>query len=156
MKFKDLAPYGYGLDGRALPGTACVGWLGTLQVRLPSWRRTTPEFRRRLEVLAAERSVNAARGSHVCASCRSANLPIARASDGAARPLGSAEIWVPARDRSVIFIAPNLVHHYVTAHGYAPPRAFVDAVLASEETYASWDPSVESQRLLGAARARSA
>lgn len=31
--------------------------------------------------------------------------------------------------RSVVFIAPELVHHYVVAHAYLPPAEFVEAVL---------------------------
>jgi hypothetical protein len=46
---------------------------------------------------------------------------------GVAVPLGSAEIWVPGRD-SVWYAAPDLVYHYVTAHGYRPPDEFLAAI----------------------------
>jgi hypothetical protein len=32
--------------------------------------------------------------------------------------------------RGVVYVAPSLIPHYVDAHGYAPPRAFREAVLA--------------------------
>jgi hypothetical protein len=44
-------------------------------------------------------------------------------------PRGSGNFGVPAGD--VLFVAPELIVHYVQAHGYAPPRAFIDAVMAS-------------------------
>ena len=40
--------------------------------------------------------------------------------------LGATNIWVPAGDR--IFVAPSLILHYIDAHGYRPPDAFIDAV----------------------------
>lgn len=42
--------------------------------------------------------------------------------------LGSGEIRVIGDDD--IFAAPALVYHYVTRHGYRPPRAFVEALLS--------------------------
>ncbi len=43
-------------------------------------------------------------------------------------PHGAAEIRVIGDEE--IFAAPDLIAHFVTAHGYAPPAPFVDAVLA--------------------------
>jgi hypothetical protein len=42
-------------------------------------------------------------------------------------PLGDAEIRVVAQDGTWL-IAPTLVLHDVTAHGYQPPPEFIDAV----------------------------
>jgi hypothetical protein len=43
--------------------------------------------------------------------------------------LGSAEVRVAAEDGTWL-IAPNLVLHYVTVHGYRPPQPFIEAVTA--------------------------
>lgn len=40
--------------------------------------------------------------------------------------VGAAEIRV--QGTGVVYAAPNLIHHYVASHSYAPPRDFVDAV----------------------------
>jgi len=41
--------------------------------------------------------------------------------------LGDAEIRVLGRNDRV-FAAPNLIYHYVTAHGYRPPDEFLGAL----------------------------
>ena len=41
---------------------------------------------------------------------------------------GVANMFIPA-DR-VIYVCPELIVHYMNAHGYAPPAAFCQAVLA--------------------------
>lgn len=40
---------------------------------------------------------------------------------------GSSNVWIPTTD--CVFVAPELVAHYVSAHDYQPPPAFVAAVL---------------------------
>ena len=44
-------------------------------------------------------------------------------------PYGSAEIRVLSK--SDIYAAPDLIHHYITAHQYRPPDEFVQATLDS-------------------------
>lgn len=44
------------------------------------------------------------------------------------RWMGSMEIFV--RHGNVVYIAPNLVFHYVEKHSYRPPQAFCDALLS--------------------------
>lgn len=41
---------------------------------------------------------------------------------------GDGNVFVPAGDRA--YVAPNLLPHYVEAHGYAPPGEFIAAVMA--------------------------
>jgi len=48
----------------------------------------------------------------------------------ASLPVGDAELRVVAEDGSWP-VAPTLVLHYVTAHGYRAPPEFIDAVLRS-------------------------
>ncbi|MEW5853260.1 MAG: hypothetical protein AB2A00_31050 [Myxococcota bacterium] len=40
---------------------------------------------------------------------------------------GSGNLWIPTRD--VVFVAPELVEHYIVAHRYKPPAAFQDALM---------------------------
>ena len=44
---------------------------------------------------------------------------------------GKRNIYVPAD--GMVFVAPELVTHYMNAHGYRPPDAFCAAVLACPE-----------------------
>ena len=44
------------------------------------------------------------------------------------RPAGNGEIRVS--DGNVMYAAPTLIYHYVVAHAYLPPEAFIAAVLA--------------------------
>ncbi|MEU3075515.1 hypothetical protein [Streptomyces laurentii] len=62
------------------------------------------------------------RGFHVCNLCL-------RARSGA--PRGNGEIRVPG-ESGITYAAPDLITHYVAAHGYRPPQVFVDAVLAAD------------------------
>jgi len=42
-------------------------------------------------------------------------------------PLGSAQIFVFG-ERGKIYVAPNMIYHYVTAHRYKPPEEFICAL----------------------------
>jgi hypothetical protein len=50
--------------------------------------------------------------------------------DAPAEICGNGEIRVKGLD-GITYVAPALVLHYVVRHHYAPPKAFVDAVMAS-------------------------
>ncbi|PRQ09410.1 hypothetical protein ENSA7_08680 [Enhygromyxa salina] len=95
--------------------------------------------------------MNQARGNHVCTLCSELHDTFLILDGGPKMLLGAAELWVPSLDYSVIFVAPNLVYHYVSEHRYAPPNAFVDAVLGAEVAYKQWDPRAESEKLLNSA-----
>jgi hypothetical protein len=43
--------------------------------------------------------------------------------------LGSYDIWVPGD--KVLYVAPNLILHYIRHHRYRPPQCFCEAVLNS-------------------------
>lgn len=43
----------------------------------------------------------------------------------------STDILVP--DRTLVYIAPALILHYIRAHRYLPPACFIDAVLTGPE-----------------------
>ncbi len=54
---------------------------------------------------------------------------------------GAANLFVPYKDR--IYVAPELITHYMNAHHYQPPSEFCDAVLACPDMR-----SMEYKRLL--------
>jgi hypothetical protein len=60
-----------------------------------------------------------AAGSHRCEFC-------SVISDGRFTR-GSSNIWIPSE--GVVYVAPELVLHYVEAHNYRPPAGFITAVL---------------------------
>jgi hypothetical protein len=55
-------------------------------------------------------------GTHECELCQFAGEH------------GSANLFIPGD--GVIYVAPELIVHYMNAHGYSPPEAFCRAVLA--------------------------
>jgi hypothetical protein len=79
----------------------------------------------RLLEIAAGPQVNVMRGFHLCTHCGDRATRDMLTVDGV--PLGHAEIRVPA-EPGLMFAAPTLVWHYVAAHDYLPPGAFVDAL----------------------------
>jgi hypothetical protein len=44
---------------------------------------------------------------------------------------GHRNVWIPAD--SVVYVAPELILHYIEAHGYRPPDEFITAVIACPE-----------------------
>jgi hypothetical protein len=52
-------------------------------------------------------------GPHTCEFCRKFHA--------------SGNVGVPAND--LLFVAPEMIAHYVEAHDYVPPHAFVEAVM---------------------------
>ncbi len=57
----------------------------------------------------------AAAGKHTCDLCGNASA--------------GGNLWIPTPD--ALFVAPELIGHYVEAHAYRPPDVFIQAVLAS-------------------------
>ncbi|MCB9602954.1 MAG: hypothetical protein H6720_21775 [Sandaracinus sp.] len=70
----------------------------------------------------------ASAGHHACGFCRFTGGPGSVSHDGVTVVLGAAELWIPSD--TAIFWAPVTIVHYIDAHGYRPPDAFVDAVRA--------------------------
>lgn len=58
-------------------------------------------------------------GAHVCTICQFSGAS------------GSANFFVP--DGDVVYVAPELITHYIAAHSYLPPREFLDAISACPE-----------------------
>jgi hypothetical protein len=116
--FDDLSRYSYFSWRGPSAGapTLNVGWLergkpypaGTADV----------SFVERLRLLVLRAPTNDTRGMHSCEFCP----PEENA------PWGDAEIRAVGSD-GTRFAAPTLIAHYVSAHRYAPPRAFVEAAM---------------------------
>lgn len=113
--FDDLTPYCY-VEPYARAGARPlnVGWLARGE---PFATGEVPrEFVARLAVLVEHAATRVMRGVHRCdLGC-----------DGEAQ--GCSEIRAVGAD-GTRFAAPELIHHYVAAHGYRPPQAFIAAVL---------------------------
>jgi hypothetical protein len=106
-----------------LPRLLNIGWL---DLSHQFHRGCVPAgFLKRLASFC-ELAVAQTRGFHECEFCQAPTLPLI---EGGLK-LGSAEIRVFADD-GTIFAAPNLILHYVSAHDYCPPPAFIDAVMTS-------------------------
>ena len=123
--FEDLTVYTYLTPDEAEPGTVNIGWLDRSHA-FPKGK-TSAKFRSKLEKLC-QRRVNQTRGFHMCPFCTGMEWPDT--------PHSSAEIRLRGVGR--LYAAPVLVHHYVTAHEYKPPKEFITAVL-------NWKPRTDSE-----------
>lgn len=124
MYFKDLTPYSYYLSS-AFDQVLNIGWLdcehdypiGEVPLEFVA------NLRRALGGGSKVKSeVNLIRGVHPCNFCGSDQLvdPYSK--------IGSCEIWIPG-ENGKIYASPSQIVHYVEAHGYLPPKEFVDAVM---------------------------
>lgn len=124
MYYKDLTPYTYCLPF-SLENVLNVGWLDKgIAFELG---KAPPVLKECLYALLNGESrfaarVNPTRGRHSCnlCSCSGFDSPF----------IGSCEIWIPAINDGIVFAAPSLIVHYIEAHDYLPPEAFIRAVLA--------------------------
>jgi hypothetical protein len=129
--FDELTPYSYMPDTLPDGVTALnVGWLeGTNEFR----RGDTPDgFLGALLALIREHPAAKTRGWHACSLPHpEGRLPYPHTVEGdeGAIRLGAAEVRVVSETGDVL-AAPDLVYHYVNDHGYLPPDAFVEAVMA--------------------------
>ena len=122
---EDLDPYlGCRADENVGLDPLAVGWL---QRRQPFPTGPVPdEFAEALLAFCfPEHTVCATRATHPCPLCGERVAPIER--DGQMTRPGTGEIRVLGAED--IFAAPDLIHHYVTAHDYQPPQVFIEAVL---------------------------
>lgn len=127
MYFEDLTSYEYSGELLAVD-TVNVGWLS--RDRAFQEGSVPAAFVSKLEQLIRQ-PVNLYRGSHLCEFCPE---PPVRITPGGLKVLesppgtnGNGEIRVRGKN-GVTYVAPVLIHHYVTRHGYLPPAEFIDAV----------------------------
>lgn len=129
--YADLTPYTYDRDNGSRDATRLwrgvplvnVGWL---QRGKPYQEGAAPSgLAAVLDGMSSTHRAQQTRGYHPC-PFRAWRLFGSRAQ----HPQGSAEIRVMGG--AVAYAAPELIGHYVEAHGYLPPTAFINAVLATE------------------------
>ena len=123
-EFQDLSVYEYSPSDKAMVN---VGWLGH-DYGFPTGH-PADEVVEQLIIRAAEQ-VNVMRGTHDCPFCDEES-PIRILSPLVPKgwvSLGMGEIHVQGLNR-VVFAAPTLVIHYITAHQYLPPEPFLVALL---------------------------
>jgi len=123
--YADLTPYEYWPEEIGT-GLQNVGWLDREH---PYPQGPVPdEFVARLWELCRY-PLMVTRGWHECEFC---DPPVKELlwveRDGERALLGTAEIRVLGHAWTT-YAAPTLIYHYVTAHAYQPPAAFVTAVL---------------------------
>jgi hypothetical protein len=136
MYYPDLSPYQYGELPDGCAAARNVGWLDSAE---PYTRGPVPNgFAECLADLVENTLTNLTRGYHACDFClaeirgEAAGAFDAKALMAALREraaLGNGEVVVTSADGSCL-VAPALVLHYVERHGYRPPNAFVEAVMA--------------------------
>jgi hypothetical protein len=120
LSFPDLTEY-KGCSGEGDLGMLplAVGWLSAKH--LYTMGKPSNDFVQRLTAFCRpEHTVCHTPGVRPCPLCGQKVLL-----DG--EPLGSAEIRVLGEED--IFAAPDLIIHFITAHGYMPPPVFLFAVL---------------------------
>jgi hypothetical protein len=145
MWYEDLSTYEYeapdfaGPEGGGAPTavTLNVGWLE--RGRAFATGDVAGAVVERLRLLGEHAPTQVMRGWHYCDLC-----PQDVDDDDLAR--SHAEIRVVGADGSR-YAPPTLIEHYVTAHGYSPPRAFVDALMRVAGL--SWEAAQEGTLCLG-------
>jgi hypothetical protein len=142
MYFEDLSEYSYDM-GVAIRGVRNVGWLDASHEYAKG--SIDAAVLEKITTLALQKSVNQMRGFHYCELCSTEELRIEQG--GKKRLLGSSELWVPD-NAGGYFASPNLVVHYIQAHGYQPPSDYVEAVMVLDA--AAWDPPEEIAEVLRA------
>jgi hypothetical protein len=100
-----------------------VGWLDDTH-DYPRGEVSDDFMEKLLQLLANPWQPCVALGFHACELCGPMVVNEGGVIDHA---LGTRNLFVPSED--CIYVAPELVVHYIEVHGYQPPEKFVDAVL---------------------------
>jgi hypothetical protein len=121
--YPDLSRYHYGEEFYR-PGTKNIGWLSVgheFETAEP-----TDVLLDRLWAFC-KISVARSRGGHYCELCPGKNVCEGER-NGERLLLGTAEIRV-FHHSGEIYAAPTLIYHYVEAHKYKPPEAFIQSLV---------------------------
>ncbi len=148
--FKDLTPYTYGANHSNIrPDLPAVniGWL-TFKEEY-SEGPVTPAQLERIESLLKCQLVNLYRGWHSCDLC---TITIANGFLMKDRT-GNGEIRVVGKDK--VYVAPQLLLHYITEHNYQPPAEFLETIDAYSEVYRQVREEADSNRSVGGGEQRS-
>lgn len=129
MFYEDLSKYTY-FDDEAFEDSESTGWVcfrpqytrlnvGWLEADQPYATGSVPGgLTEKLEAVRQVLRVNLCRGYHECGFCFQTAVEE-----------GNGEIRIPG-EPGIAYAAPVMITHYITAHSYRPPQAFIDAVLA--------------------------
>ena len=122
MYVPDLAPY----PSTRWPSVQAVGWLDCHHTYTQGQVRADA-----VERLAFYRAnpVSLTLGVHECDFCTQQALDAELAHITPAQRQGCDILWI-FTDHDVVYVAPDLMYHYVTVHHYQPPQIFLDALLA--------------------------
>ena len=107
-----------------------VGWLDPVH-EFSTGTVSIGFFERLVALLKSPWQPAAAAGRHRCAFCKFTGGPSSISYAGDTIVLGSSVLVVPSAN--ALFVAPSMIAHYVDAHGYSPPQAFMEAVLNCPE-----------------------
>jgi hypothetical protein len=132
--FSDHSPYAYGHGSH--PGVVHVGWLDNIH----PYPKGTVDARliEKMKLLASN-PVELYRGKHICELCVEPPdlVKTTQPNRVVLDPNCSWARWVNQRSsngeirvsgKGIIFAAPVLIVHYIEAHNYLPPTAFLRAV----------------------------
>jgi hypothetical protein len=105
-----------------------IGWLDSSQAFVQG--ETSDLFRDKLLALCANHHpVIIHLGYHLCQFCPGPAHIMPIKYKGRVSYPGNSYIFVLGQ--KIIYVAPNLLYHYVVAHNYLPPKEFIEAVLKS-------------------------
>lgn len=143
MFFEDLTPYRY-LTRNPVERTCNIGWIEELGQFQPG--ASLPQISALLEEYYSDLIGNQTRGHHDCGLCGLSEVRLEY--EHRRIILGAAELWIPG-DNGQIFVAPDLVIHYLREHSYCPPAEFVAAVLRLPSTIVGWNGEAIADGLCG-------
>lgn len=95
-----------------------VGWLGT-ECEFPTGKISQQFFNKLHDLAENPWQPIASAGFHVCELCQFQDY------EHTAR--GTSNLFIPFN--GVIYVAPELIVHYINVHYYLPPVVFLDAVM---------------------------
>lgn len=155
MFYEDLTPYSYSTDlvipqlegdiNHERPTILLnVGWLDNQHPFITGI--SSEIFLDKLFELCVTQRKNESRGFHACQICHTLkfssvtlkrkgqeikiDLPdqMTMEKGGRKARIGSGEILV-FNGKGIIYVAPNMIYHYVAVHNYLPPQEYIHAVL---------------------------
>ncbi|PSK93114.1 hypothetical protein [Taibaiella chishuiensis] len=123
MYYPDLSKY----EETSLP-IYTIGWLD--QYEFFQQGAVSPFVVEKIIKTYLQEPVNLTRGIYLCPFCNR-YLPAPcyiYINEDKSSILGHAEVWIPNKERTKIYAAPDLIIHYIKDHSYLPPQEFIDAV----------------------------
>lgn len=126
MYIPDLAPYKNDFD-EIERNTYCIGWLDD-QHDYPKGEVDSRIVDKLLELCFT--LINPTRGFHQSPFIKDCILGYPVEMNGQCMHLGSAEIRVHSKTGK-IYMAPNLIYHYIKDCHYLPPEEFIEAIRES-------------------------